>query len=97
MKNLRICCAPLLLRIVEALCGGKIDRKSSRNLLYPLSKPSDCESVTRECVDILKKHNVIVTECHRGTVFFMFPQDISILGADYIYVKNVFIELGNVK
>lgn len=84
LKNSQICCALLLLRIVEALSGGEIDRKSSRNLLYPLSKSSDCEAVTRECADIPKKHNVIVTECHPGTVFFTFPQGINILGSDYI-------------
>lgn len=90
LKNSQICCALLLLRIVEALSGGEIDRKSSRNLVYPLSKPSDCEAVTRECADIPKKHNVIVTECHPGTVFFTFPQGINILGPDYIWQKRFY-------
>lgn len=84
LKNSQICCALLLLRIVEALSGGKLIEKVAGIWYTPLSKSSDCEAVTRECADIPKKHNVIVTECHPGTVFFTFPQGINILGSDYI-------------
>ena len=36
----------------------------------PLLKPSDSDTVTRQCADVPKKRNLIVTGCYLGTFSF---------------------------